>query len=61
MRPARSPLWEDDQLLSATARLANPLEYASFEFSAHHGARSSFASFQILRRPNADHDTAGVS
>jgi hypothetical protein len=37
-------------LPSAVARFARPDEYASFEFSAHHGATVSFAWFQDFRR-----------
>ncbi len=59
--PARAPEREDDQLCSAAARLATPAEYASFEFSRHHGARESFASFHARRRLYAENDTGGVS
>jgi len=37
----------------------SPQEYASLLFSAHHGARSFFASFHARRRLYADHDTGG--
>ena len=57
--PARAPEREDDQLDRAVARLANPAEYASLLFCAHHGARASFASFHARRRLNAENDTGG--
>jgi hypothetical protein len=41
--PRRFPVFEAFQLLSAVARFARPDEYASFEFSAHHGAVVSLA------------------
>jgi hypothetical protein len=48
--PRRLPDVEACQLLSAVARFANPDEYASFAFSAHHGAVVSLARFQAFRR-----------
>jgi hypothetical protein len=54
------PDFEADQLDSVVARLASPEEYASFEFSAHHGARSFFASFHARRRLNAAQPTGSV-
>ena len=49
--PRRVPFFDAFQLPSAVARLARPDEYASFEFSAHHGAVVFFAWFQVFRRP----------
>src|ERR1700716_666731 len=60
-RPARVPLRDADQLPNAVARFARPEEYASFEFSPHHGAISSLAWFHSFRRLYADHDSDGVS
>ena len=60
-RSARLPDRDADQLRRAAARLANPDEYASSEFSAHHGARSCLTEFQARRSPYADQDTIGVS
>src|SRR6266702_25941 len=48
--PRRVPLFDVVQLPSAVARFANPDEYASFEFSTHHGAMVSLAWFHRLRR-----------
>jgi hypothetical protein len=48
--PRRFPVFEAFQLPSAVARFASPEEYASFEFSAHHGAVVFLAWFQICRR-----------
>jgi hypothetical protein len=53
--------FEVDQLDRAVARLASPHEYASLLFCAHHGARTSFASFHARRRLYAENDTSGVS
>jgi hypothetical protein len=44
------PFFDAFQLPSAVARLARPDEYASFEFSPHHGAVVSLARFQDFRR-----------
>jgi hypothetical protein len=44
------PVFDAFQLPSAVAKFAKPLEYASFEFSAHHGATVVFAWFHHLRR-----------
>jgi len=55
------PVFDSGQFVSAVARFASPDEYASFEFSAHHGAAWSLAAFQSRRRRYADHDTAEVS
>jgi hypothetical protein len=49
--PRRLPDVESCQLPSAVARFASPDEYASFEFSAHHGAVVFLARFQVFRRP----------
>jgi hypothetical protein len=38
LRPRSVPVFDACQLPNAVARFAKPLEYASFEFSAHHGA-----------------------
>src|SRR5690349_18112887 len=59
--PRRLPVREPCQFVSAVARLASPDEYASLEFSPHHGATSHLALFQSLRRLYADHDADGVS
>ena len=48
--PRRVPFFDACQLPSAVARFARPDEYASFEFSAHHGAVVFLAWFQICRR-----------
>jgi hypothetical protein len=48
--PRRFPVFEACQLPSAVARFAMPDEYASFEFSAHHGAVVCLARFQAFRR-----------
>jgi hypothetical protein len=48
-RPARVPVLLACQLSNARARSASPLEYASLEFSAHHGATSSLARFHAQR------------
>nr|WP_258948303.1 hypothetical protein [Lentzea californiensis] len=58
--PRRPPVREPCQFVSAVARLASPDEYASLEFSPHHGATSYLAWFQSLRRLYADHDTDAV-
>jgi hypothetical protein len=42
-RPRRRPLLELLQFCSALASPSSPDEYASFEFSAHHGATCCFA------------------
>jgi hypothetical protein len=59
--PRRAPVLDPYQLPSAVARFARPLEYASFEFSPHHGATVVFAWFHPVRRLEADHDSDGVS
>jgi hypothetical protein len=59
--PRRFPVFEACQLPSAVARFARPEEYASFEFSPHHGALSFLAWFHSFRRLYADHDIDGVS
>jgi hypothetical protein len=48
-------------LPSAVARFARPDEYASFEFSAHHGATVSLARFHRFRRLKADQLGDGVN
>ena len=48
--PRRLPDLEAFQLPSAVARFARPDEYASFEFSAHHGAVVPLAWFHSFRR-----------
>jgi hypothetical protein len=48
--PRRVPFFDPFQLPGAVARFASPDEYASFEFSPHHGAVVSLARFQVLRR-----------
>jgi hypothetical protein len=48
--PLRLPVRESAQLPNAIARFASPDEYASFEFSDHHGAVSFLVSFHALRR-----------
>ena len=48
--PRRVPFFDAFQLPSAVARFARPDEYASFEFSAHHGAMAFLAWFQVFRR-----------
>ena len=48
--PRRVPFFDAFQLPSAVARLARPDEYASLEFSPHHGAISSLAWFHDFRR-----------
>lgn len=58
--PLRLPFLLSSQFLSATERFARPDAYASFEFSAHHGAASPFAVFQSLRSEYADHEIFGV-
>jgi hypothetical protein len=44
------PFFDAFQLPSAVARFARPDEYASFEFSAHHGAMAFFVWFHDVRR-----------
>jgi hypothetical protein len=61
VRPRRVPVFDACQLPSAVARFARPDEYASFEFSAHHGATVLLAWFHHFRRLYADHDSDGVS
>ncbi|MGH3569959.1 MAG: hypothetical protein ACRDRH_28900 [Pseudonocardia sp.] len=41
--------------------MAHPEAYASFEFSAHHGATSCLVSFHIFRRLYAEVLIHGVS
>ena len=48
--PRRVPFFDADQLPNPVARFARPEEYASFEFSAHHGAFSSLTWFHSFRR-----------
>ena len=60
-RPVRFPVLESDQFFNATTRFARPDEYASFEFSAHHGATSPLAMFHARRNAGSDHDTDGVN
>jgi hypothetical protein len=48
--PRRVPFFDALQLPNPVARFARPDEYASFEFSPHHGATVSFARFQDFRR-----------
>jgi len=48
--PRRFPVFDACQLPSAVARFARPDEYASFEFSAHHGAMAFFVWFHDFRR-----------
>ena len=48
--PRRVPFFDAFQLPSAVARLARPDEYASLEFSAHHGAMAFFVWFHDVRR-----------
>ena len=48
--PRRVPFFDAFQLPSAVARLARPDEYASLEFSAHHGAMAFFVWFHDFRR-----------
>lgn len=48
--PRRSPVLESFQFVNAVARLASPDEYASLEFSPHHGATSCLAWFHALRK-----------
>jgi len=48
--PRRFPVFDACQLPNAVARFARPDEYASFEFSAHHGAVVFLAWFQVFRR-----------
>ena len=50
LRPPGGPFFDAFQLPSAVARLARPDEYASFEFSAHHGAMAFFVWFHDVRR-----------
>jgi hypothetical protein len=52
---------ESLQFPSAVAKFARPEEYASFEFSAHHGAICSFARFQVFRSEYADQLNGCVS
>jgi hypothetical protein len=59
--PRRVPVLDPCQLPSAVARFARPDEYASFEFSAHHGATVVVAWFHHVRRLSADHGSDGVS
>jgi hypothetical protein len=47
--PQRFPVFDACQFPNPVARFARPDEYASFEFSAHHGAISSLAWFHVLR------------
>ena len=49
-RPRRLPDLDAFQLPNAVARFARPDEYASFEFSAHHGAVVFLARFHSFRR-----------
>jgi hypothetical protein len=44
------PFFDPFQLPSAVAWFARPDEYASLEFSPHHGATVLFAWFQVFRR-----------
>jgi hypothetical protein len=48
--PFRFPALESDQFLRATHRSAIPVEYASFEFSDHHGAMVGFSALNRFRR-----------
>jgi hypothetical protein len=48
--PRRLPVFGAFQLPSAVGRFARPEEYASFEFSVHHGAVVFLAWFHIFRR-----------
>ena len=48
--PRRFPVFDACQLPSAVARFARPDEYASLEFSTHHGAMAFFVWFHDVRR-----------
>ena len=58
--PARSPLRDFLHASSPRARASRPVLYASFEFSAHHGATSSLRRFHSLRSPASDQLSDGV-
>ncbi len=49
-RPFLVPDFESFQFLRAVHRSAMPVEYASFEFSCHHGATVAFSVLNRLRR-----------
>jgi hypothetical protein len=59
--PRRVPFLESFQFPSAVDRFARPDEYASLEFSGHHGAASSFTWFHSFRKEYADQFSDGVS
>jgi hypothetical protein len=59
--PRRFPVFEAFQFPNAVPRFASPDEYASFEFSAHHGATVSLARFHRFRRLKADQLGDGVN
>lgn len=60
-RPARLSFFESEKFFSALANWSKPVQYASFEHFAHHGATSFFARFQLLRRQYSDQPSNGVS
>jgi hypothetical protein len=59
--PFRFPQRDSDQFFRAAAASTTPERTACMDTSRHHGATSSFTSFQRIPRLFADHDTAGVS
>src|SRR5206468_12067203 len=56
-QPVRVPFSVADQLSNARARSAKPLEWASLELLAHHGATSSLTWFHLLRSAACVHST----
>ncbi|UOT06105.1 hypothetical protein MPY17_10330 [Rhodococcus opacus] len=59
--PARSPRRDRDHASRPRASASNPLLYASFEFSPHHGATTCLRLFQHFRSAAKLHPSAGVS
>lgn len=58
--PLRLPERESENACNARARRSSPEEYASLEFSAHHGAVAALARFHSLRSEASVHGTITV-
>ena len=55
--PLRRPVRASKKLPSALANASRPELYASFEFSAHHGATWPLSRFHSRRKAGSDHGT----